>query len=147
MPRLLLARAATIYWAAQIYWMSASAKLSSNRTRSFLAEFLERWLGWRPSADAVMALGLILRKGAHITEYAVLTFLVFQSLQGSVSGRSRRILWCIALAAIYALADEFHQAFVPGRGASPVDWGIDIAGACAAGLFLNYQTPPRKGGV
>jgi VanZ family protein len=148
MQRLLLWRSAAICWAAQIYWMSASAKLSSDRTRSFLAELLERWFGWQPSTDTVRLLGLVLRKGAHVAEYAVLAFLVFQSLEGILTGRSRRVLWCVVLAATYALADEFHQAFVPGRGASLMDWGIDVAGACVAGWAVSdrAQTIPALTG-
>ena len=64
-------------------------------------------------------------------------------LYGSFSGgqdfswRGRKALAALAIAAIYSLSDEFHQLFVPGRGSSIVDCGIDSAGA-TAGMLLVY---------
>jgi VanZ family protein len=139
-PQLLLWRAAATAWAAQIYWLSASPKLTSDNTRSFLAEFLERWTGWRGTPEEIRMLGLIVRKCAHFTLYAVLTFLVFQCLRGT--SRTRRAIWSVALAAAYACSDELHQAFVPGRGASVVDWVIDVAGA----MCVAYALAGRRGG-
>ena len=62
----------------------------------------------------------VLRKGAHITEYAILGALIYRAL-----GRE-----ALALAAgiAYAATDEFHQHFVVGRHASPVDVAIDAVG-------------------
>src|SRR5438552_13108438 len=63
---------------------------------------------------------LILRKGAHITEYAVLLILLVRAL-----GREAPAL---ALGILYAASDELHQGFVRGRHASPVDVAIDTIG-------------------
>ena len=62
----------------------------------------------------------ILRKGAHVTEYAILGALLYRAL-----GREP-----LALAAgiAYAGTDELHQHFVRGRHASPVDVAIDAVG-------------------
>ena len=62
----------------------------------------------------------VLRKGAHIAEYAILGALIYRAL-----GRE-----ALALAAgiAYAATDEFHQHFVVGRHASPVDVAIDAVG-------------------
>ena len=62
----------------------------------------------------------ILRKGAHMTEYAVLALLLVRAL-----GREAPAL---ALGVIYAASDELHQAFVRGRHASPIDVAIDTVG-------------------
>ncbi|MGB2982258.1 MAG: VanZ family protein [Candidatus Bipolaricaulia bacterium] len=40
----------------------------------------------------------------------------------------------LALTAAYAGSDELHQAFVPTRDASLVDWVFDLLGACAAAV-------------
>jgi VanZ family protein len=66
---------------------------------------------------------LILRKLAHMTEYAILALLLRRAL-GSIS-------WAFALAVAYACTDEFHQTFVRGRHGSPIDVGIDAVGAFA----------------
>jgi len=62
----------------------------------------------------------VLRKGAHIAEYAILGVLIYRAL-----GRE-----ALALAAgiAYAATDEFHPHFVVGRHASPVDVAIDAVG-------------------
>jgi VanZ family protein len=62
-----------------------------------------------------------LRKGAHMTEYAILAVLLWRAV-----GREAPAL---ALASAYAVTDEFHQTFVAGRHGSPIDWAIDTAGA------------------
>src|SRR5262245_31179256 len=63
---------------------------------------------------------LVLRKLAHLAEFAVLGALLMRAL-----GRAGL---AVALGSLYAATDEFHQAFVDGRVASPLDWGIDTAG-------------------
>ncbi|MFL5918523.1 MAG: VanZ family protein [Gaiellaceae bacterium] len=62
----------------------------------------------------------VLRKGAHITEYAVLGALLYRAL-----GREAPAL---AAGIAYAATDELHQHFVTGRHASPVDVAIDAVG-------------------
>jgi VanZ family protein len=69
----------------------------------------------------------ILRKGAHVTEYAVLGALLYRAL-----GRGTLAL---AVGVAYAATDELHQHFVRGRHASPVDLAIDTVGL-AAGMLL-----------
>ena len=64
---------------------------------------------------------LLLRKLAHMTEYAVLALLLLRAT-GSYA-------WAFGLAVGYACTDEFHQTFVRGRHGSPVDVGIDAVGA------------------
>jgi VanZ family protein len=63
----------------------------------------------------------VLRKCAHMTEYAVLAVLLWRAV-----GRAAPAL---ALASAYAVTDELHQTFVAGRHGSPVDWAIDTVGA------------------
>ena len=62
----------------------------------------------------------VLRKAAHMTEYAILAVLLWRAT-GSAA-------WALALAVAYAASDEFHQTFVRGRHGSPVDVAIDTVG-------------------
>jgi VanZ family protein len=62
----------------------------------------------------------VLRKGAHMTEYAILGALLYRAL-----GREAPAL---AAGIAYAATDELHQHFVTGRHASPVDVAIDAVG-------------------
>jgi VanZ family protein len=71
----------------------------------------------------------VLRKCAHVTEYAILGALLYRAL-----GRAAPA-WLAGVA--YAATDELHQHFVAGRHASPVDVAIDAAGVLAGVLLLR----------
>ncbi|MGH3065729.1 MAG: VanZ family protein [Gaiellaceae bacterium] len=73
---------------------------------------------------------LALRKLAHTAEYAVLAALLMRA-----TGRSRL---AFVLGTLYAVSDEIHQAFVPGRMGAPLDVAIDTLGV-ACGIVL-WQT-------
>jgi VanZ family protein len=62
----------------------------------------------------------ILRKAAHVTEYAILGLLLVRAI-----GREAP---AFVLGVAYAITDEIHQHFVTGRHASPIDVAIDSAG-------------------
>jgi hypothetical protein len=63
---------------------------------------------------------LTLRKLAHAGEYAVLGALLLRAL--------RRGVPAFALGVAYAISDEVHQHFVPGRRGAPLDVLIDAVG-------------------
>src|SRR5207248_6578032 len=62
----------------------------------------------------------ILRKGAHLTEYAILGALLVRALGRAVQA--------FLVGVSYAVTDEIHQHFVRGRHASPFDVAFDAAG-------------------
>ncbi len=72
-------------------------------------------------------LEFIVRKAAHMMEYAVLYLLYRHALL--LSGNRKPAIAALLLCAAYAVTDEFHQGFVDGRGSSPIDVLIDTAGA------------------
>jgi hypothetical protein len=73
---------------------------------------------------------LVLRKVAHAGEYAVLGLLLLRALA--------RPWAAFLLGVAYAVTDEIHQAFVPGRAGSPLDVAIDAAGV-AAGVLVGLR--------
>ena len=64
---------------------------------------------------------LVLRKLAHVSEYALLGLLLARA--------TRRPAVAVALAAAYAVTDEIHQTFVDDRHGALLDVAIDTAGA------------------
>ena len=72
---------------------------------------------------------------AHLGLYLALALLLYWALAGSGGdSRADAPAWvpatlAFALAVLYGVLDELHQAFVPGRTASEVDLGVDAAGA------------------
>jgi VanZ family protein len=101
-----------LVWAAVIFTLSSIPSLSTG---------LGTW-------------DTILRKGAHLTEYAVLGGLLYRAL-----GREPLAL---AVGIAYAATDEVHQYFVRGRHASPVDVAIDAVGV-AAGMLIWLRLRER----
>ena len=78
---------------------------------------------------------LVLRKIAHACEFALLGALLLRAL------RDERAAFAAGTA--YAVTDELHQLFVPGRVGSPLDVLIDAAGV-AVGVLLwrRYRPAP-----
>lgn len=72
---------------------------------------------------------VFVKKGGHLAGYALLAVAF---LHGLASGRAfsrRQALLAVLLAALYAVTDEFHQGFTPGRSPSTEDVAIDTLGA------------------
>ena len=86
-----------------------------------------------PSAEKVWW-DYIFKKTAHITEYAIFYFLLIRALKPSVK-HPYRAAFLIAVA--YAISDEIHQSFTPGRHPKPTDVGFDSIGMTIAYLKLN----------
>ena len=88
------------------------------------------------SPEDLLTAHAVVRKLAHLTEYAVLGVLVLRALD--VPGRALGWLIVVSLlcCAGYAALDEFHQTFVPSRTGSPLDVALDTSGA-ALGLALR----------
>ncbi len=79
-----------------------------------------------------------LKKGGHMLGYAMLAASYLRALAGEGISTRRHWVAAILLAGIYAVTDEFHQSFTPGRTATPVDVLIDTAGA-AIGIFIYLR--------
>jgi VanZ family protein len=101
-----------VAWAALIFALSSIPSLSSG---------LGVW-------------DTVLRKGAHIAEYAIFGALLYRALEREAPA--------LAAAIAYAAADEVHQHFVRGRHAAPVDVAIDALGA-ALGMLVWLRVRER----
>ena len=90
------------------------------------------WLSAQPG-DAVAGqddeLWEILRNAAHIAFYAVLAVLIRRALVPA--GIRSPAVTAFVVTMLYALSDELHQHFVPGRTASVFDLALDAVGALA----------------
>lgn len=87
----------------------------------------------------------LVKKGGHFFGYAILAsaYLYALSNRGSRPG-VRTFLLAFALAILYAVSDEYHQSFVPGRHPSWVDaFVIDGSGAALA-LWITSLVQNKK---
>src|SRR5437660_693764 len=108
--------APVVVWAGVIFGLSSIPSLSSG---------LGTW-------DEV------LRKGAHIAEYAVLGTLLLRALDSALPA--------FAVGVAYAITDEIHQHFVHGRHSSPFDVAFDACGV-ALGLLLLLSVQSQRAGA
>jgi VanZ family protein len=79
---------------------------------------------------------LILRKLAHMTEYALLVGLYFRAARRNLSVR-RSLASAVLFAFTFALTDEYHQTFVVGRSGQPFDVFIDSLGIFLAVFLID----------
>lgn len=100
-------------WGPVFAWMALIFFVSS---QSQLPALEQRWV------DAV------LEKSAHFFEFVVLAILLFRAFEPAEHGRRRALIATVLVAWMFALSDEFHQMFVPGRQADWLDILFDWAG-------------------
>ncbi|OQA89749.1 MAG: VanZ like family protein [Elusimicrobia bacterium ADurb.Bin231] len=105
----------------------------------FLWCFLIFFLSSIPGLKTSLGFGdLVLRKIAHMTEYFVLTLLLYRALKKSFYMPAQRILFiAMLLSFVYALSDEYHQSFVPNRSGNIIDVLIDSTGILFA--YILYR--------
>jgi len=131
-----------ILWMGLIFFFSTDIGSFSN-TFSYLEPIL-RFLFPQMTPHTMLLVHLLIRKLAHVTEYAILSYLWFGAFrQGRRNWSPRWALWALGLSISYALLDEYHQAFVLSRTASLIDVGIDSMGALITHiyLFITLQQP------
>lgn len=140
------------YWLPVFLWMLViflmSTDIGSGGHTSRILGPLVRWLMPGAPASTLDQIHFLVRKGGHLTEYAILGLLIWRAL---VRPRWRKLggwhwkpaLLAVGISAAYAAGDEFHQSFVPSRGASVRDVMIDSCGA-AMGMLVLWVFVSRR---
>lgn len=97
-----------------------------------------------PDLKSGMEQDFILRKIAHILEYAILTFLLFRALAREKINFVKTLILAVIIAFLYSLSDEYHQTFVQGRQGSFKDVGIDSVGILLMAWLWYIKNKGRK---
>lgn len=122
-----LARAAR--WAAPLVWM--------------LLIFLFSHQPSLPSAPAAW-LDLLVKKSLHALAYAILGLLWLRALRETAVRHPAALAFAIGVA--YAVSDEWHQRFVPGRSGRLLDVAIDVFGLALGLLWAVWRgRRPHRG--
>ena len=126
-----------VLWAGFVLFASSAGFSASNTSRIIRPLLL--WLFPDISEASLQQVHFLVRKAAHFTEYALLALLAARAFRTSAREALRRRWWLasFALVACVALADEYHQSFLPSRTGTIYDSLLDMAGgatalACAA---------------
>ena len=100
-----------------LFWMALIFIASSQSSLPSAAE---------PLADKVW------KKFGHITAYAILMWLLLRTFASDKHLSARQSIAAFAMLLLYAVSDEFHQFFVPGRTSTWIDVAcFDFLGGCA----------------
>lgn len=118
-----------IWWGLVVAWMGLIFLFSAQSNFDFVSE---RW-----QIDPVSW-------AVHFAEYAVLALLLWLALRATPALARYATPLAVAVAALYAVTDEFHQSFVPGRYPDVRDVLVDTAGALVAVLLLRWRLARRN---
>lgn len=133
----LLSWTAVLLWMILIFNLSSQVAEQSNELSTGITEviiiIIEKV---DPNADFdIHAFNHIIRKNAHFFAYFVLGILVINAFRRSGVFGYKSIVLALLICVLYAVSDEVHQYFVPGRGPGVKDVFIDSAGA-VVGIML-----------
>lgn len=124
---------AIVLWMGLIFSLS-TASFSSAQTEALIVSLYSRGMPWL-AAISLETADLLIRKMAHLSEYFILGILVTHILQKrSARPAASRMFLAIPLGIIYAIGDEWHQSFVPGRTPSAMDVALDTIGFVCGSL-------------
>lgn len=104
-----------------IFWMSSQTSDESSAQSSAILIWLKNIFGNSIFTD------FSVRKLAHFLEFAGLSLLINIALWQT--RKKKEAPFAVALTSLYAVTDELHQLFIPGRSCQLMDWAIDTSGA------------------
>lgn len=110
---------------------TASGSMSKGITLTVLSALVPNWehLSEAARVSYLDWAHILIRKTAHVTEFAVLGGLLMNAFvrwYGTLA--KKQVLLSLLCGVLYAASDEFHQMFVPARGPAVTDVLIDSAG-------------------
>lgn len=146
----LLSWGAVLLLAVVIFLFSAQpAKQSSQVSTgliSMVCRLVVRWFHLSVTEEGILEVVTLLhyavRKAAHMTLYFLLGVAFVNAWWQSGLSRACLVGFCCTVA--YAITDEFHQLFVPGRSGEITDVLIDALGAGLAALLFSIWQRRRN---
>lgn len=133
-----------IIWMCVIFLFSAQNSANSSETSSLPATVLAQiinsdfdQLNETEQADLIDKCQFAVRKLAHFSIYTVLGFLSLLAFSNKKLNIKVKLLLSAIICLTYAISDEIHQYFVPGRSCQLRDIFIDFCGSLF-GIFLFF---------
>ena len=127
----------TILWMIFIFVMSQTPGNDSSKQSNFIVDIIIHILPITRDT-----LSFIVRKCAHMTEYAILAFLIYKTIVHIVH-IEKSLVKSFIFTFLYACTDEFHQLFIAGRAGQFRDVCIDSTGALFM-ILIIYIINKRK---
>ena len=128
---------AIFYFSNQI---ADDSSITSSRVVNLISEIIPTIKNMQEPDKTILKeeiLTPIVRKGAHFSIYAMLGMLTINFMLTFENKKmSKKIIFALLFCMFYAITDEFHQYFIPGRSAEIRDVLIDSSGALTGILFV-----------
>lgn len=124
-----IAIVAVISWMALIFYLSNQPASTSSELSGSIVQFFISLVSWLPITVDSHMLHFLIRKSAHFVAYFILGLLTFHAVQLYKGTNVHTIMMASLIAVVYAISDEFHQTFIPGRSGEMRDVIIDSAGS------------------
>lgn len=127
-----------ILWMMLIFYFSSQVATDSNGMSTGITVHIRKLIIWvLPTLDvSIETLNHFIRKSAHFLVYFGLGFLLKNAYQVSGYINIKGSVYALIVSVLYAISDEVHQMFVPGRGPGIKDVFIDSIGALAGILVF-----------
>lgn len=141
----------TFLWMSLIFFFSSQDADESNVMSDGITYYVAGILNFiivhqmhLAQTDLTLNLSFIVRKIAHLTEYAILGMLVLKML--TLGNNSKKYHWfcTITFGFFYAMTDEYHQLFVSGRSGQLRDVIIDTVGCMIGIIIIECGSRKRK---
>ncbi len=133
--------AVVILYLAMIFYFSSQDGTKSHEVSAGLLQYISNIAALLPEKIYNFLSGVfknyefLLRKAAHFTEYLILALIFYRALIISRVKVKKSFIITFVFCFLYAVSDEVHQIFVPGRAFAIKDIIIDTLGA-ALGLGI-----------
>lgn len=120
----------SVVWMGVIFYLSHQPANKSSETSLELVNIVLNIIPMTPDYEDV--LHTMIRKSAHFIAYAILGMLVYFAYRGSYA-----VLFTLLICLLFAISDEIHQLFIPGRSGEVRDVLIDLSGAVFGVLIFK----------
>jgi VanZ family protein len=126
-----------ISWMGVIFYFSHQPGKESVKMSGWLTKIVEAIAYIFNISSTEVNLHLLVRKCAHLTEFAILGFLLFIALYFTREIILSSSIKALIIGVFYGVLDELHQLFIPGRSCQISDMLIDSSGVLIAILLCN----------
>ncbi len=125
-----------ILWMVMIFMFSAENAEESTKTSDGIVDIVvDHVLADKKESMSISdfqrvkyEISLLVRKSAHFFMYTVLGMLVMCAVSRHTTHCILRPVISLSVCVLYAISDEIHQLFVPGRAGRVLDVFIDSSG-------------------
>ena len=123
-------------WMGLIFYMSSKNGEKSTGQSDLIINTLNT-LGVNLSGNFGEFASVIVRKAAHVCEYMILSLLLYNVLKDYITITKKIMIYTILGVILYAMSDELHQVFVPGRAGRIQDVLIDTIGGIVGLIVVS----------